>query len=189
MNRLAVIFPGLGYHKDKPLLYYAAKLAKNAGYEICCISYHDMPEKAFGDADMIRNAGELVCQQAKEQLTRYDLHVYDDILLIGKSIGTVGAARIAEANPANSRQIWYTPLQLTFPENGSPAAPCIAFLGTSDPWSDLRIMTKTADAQKIPLHLFPECNHSLECGNPLRDLETLKTVMQLTDAFIRRKDI
>ena len=30
-NKLAVIFPGIGYTKDKPLLYYAGKLAKAAG--------------------------------------------------------------------------------------------------------------------------------------------------------------
>ncbi len=27
-NRIAVFFPGIGYHKDKPLLYYAVKLAR-----------------------------------------------------------------------------------------------------------------------------------------------------------------
>lgn len=28
MNKIAVIFPGMGYGKDKPLLYYAARQAK-----------------------------------------------------------------------------------------------------------------------------------------------------------------
>ena len=28
-NKLAVIFPGIGYHTDKPLLYYGKKLVKN----------------------------------------------------------------------------------------------------------------------------------------------------------------
>ena len=27
-KRLAVIFPGIGYHCDKPILYYSRKLAK-----------------------------------------------------------------------------------------------------------------------------------------------------------------
>ena len=34
MNKLAVIFPGVGYHTDKPLLYYSKKLAFQNGYEI-----------------------------------------------------------------------------------------------------------------------------------------------------------
>ena len=28
-NKLAVLVPGIGYHRDKPLLYYATKLLKN----------------------------------------------------------------------------------------------------------------------------------------------------------------
>ena len=31
-KKLAVLFPGIGYHCDKPLLYYSAKLAGAAGY-------------------------------------------------------------------------------------------------------------------------------------------------------------
>ena len=29
----AVFFPGIGYHCDKPLLYYSRKLAQECGYE------------------------------------------------------------------------------------------------------------------------------------------------------------
>ena len=32
--KLAVVFPGIGYGPDKPLLYYAARLARNQGYQI-----------------------------------------------------------------------------------------------------------------------------------------------------------
>ena len=32
-GKLAVIFPGVGYHADKPLLYYGRKLAKQHGYQ------------------------------------------------------------------------------------------------------------------------------------------------------------
>ena len=31
--KLAVFFPGIGYHCDKPLLYYSRKLAQECGYE------------------------------------------------------------------------------------------------------------------------------------------------------------
>lgn len=33
MRKIAVIFPGLGYTKDRPLLYYAGKIAEAHGYE------------------------------------------------------------------------------------------------------------------------------------------------------------
>ena len=34
MKKLAVLFPGIGYHCDKPLLYYSKKYLKVYGYEI-----------------------------------------------------------------------------------------------------------------------------------------------------------
>ena len=33
-KKIAVLFPGIGYHTDKPLLYYGKKLAGERGYEI-----------------------------------------------------------------------------------------------------------------------------------------------------------
>jgi len=29
--KIAVVFPGIGYHVDKPLLYYSKKIAASAG--------------------------------------------------------------------------------------------------------------------------------------------------------------
>ena len=34
MKKLAVLFPGIGYHCDKPLLYYSKKCLSAYGYEI-----------------------------------------------------------------------------------------------------------------------------------------------------------
>ena len=42
-KRIAVIFPGVGYHVDKPLLYYSRKLAGRYGYEIVCADYGILP--------------------------------------------------------------------------------------------------------------------------------------------------
>ncbi len=39
-KKLLVVFPGIGYHCDKPLLYYGRKTAAEAGYdEVINISY------------------------------------------------------------------------------------------------------------------------------------------------------
>ena len=39
MKKLAVLFPGIGYHCDKPLLYYSKKYLKVYGYEIIEVNY------------------------------------------------------------------------------------------------------------------------------------------------------
>lgn len=38
-NQLAVLFPGIGYHIDKPLLYYSAKLARARGCDLLAVQY------------------------------------------------------------------------------------------------------------------------------------------------------
>ena len=35
MSKLAIYFPGIGYHCDKPLLYYSRSLARELGYQEC----------------------------------------------------------------------------------------------------------------------------------------------------------
>ena len=45
MSKIAVIFPGMGYHSDKPLLFFAKRLARKAGYEVAEVSY-EFPFKA-----------------------------------------------------------------------------------------------------------------------------------------------
>ena len=42
-NQLAVLFPGIGYHIDKPLLYYSAKLARARGYDLLAVQYPALP--------------------------------------------------------------------------------------------------------------------------------------------------
>ncbi len=41
--KLALIFPGIGYHADKPLLYYSIRLARNAGFDIRTINMIHSP--------------------------------------------------------------------------------------------------------------------------------------------------
>ena len=181
-RKLAVIFPGIGYHKDKPLLYYATKLAMQQGYEIIPIEYRDMPQKIRGNAEMMRTAAELAIAQSRELLQNIPIHADTELLFIGKSIGTVAAAQLATELNTPIRQIWYTPLEATF-SIGSKT-PCIAFIGEDDPWSDVGNVKTAAEMQHIPLHIYSDCNHSLECSDVLRNLAVLQDVMGRTAAFL-----
>ncbi|MCR4960144.1 MAG: alpha/beta hydrolase [Lachnospiraceae bacterium] len=182
MKRLAIVFPGIGYHKDKPLLYYSTKLAQAKGYEIIHIEYHDLPAKVKGDAVMMKKAAEIACEQTEEQLKDIPFDEYDDILMIGKSIGTVVGAKFASNHALQARQLWYTPVEATFLFTAE--TPVIAFIGESDPWSDLTTVKSLAVKNEIPLFTYPGANHSLETGDALTDIATLKDVMERTDGFI-----
>ncbi|MBO4902870.1 MAG: alpha/beta hydrolase [Lachnospiraceae bacterium] len=177
-KKLAVIFPGMGYHKDKPLLYYSARLAQSMGYEVNAITYHDLPLET-GTLDEVAKE---VILQAEEHLLKIDLKEYKKIVFIGKSIGTTALAKYAAEHDVETGQIWYTPVTATF---SYPSETCIAFIGDADPCSDVAELKKMAAAKQIPLHTYPDCNHSLECGNTEQDLRTLQDVMQKTEQFLK----
>ena len=56
--KLAVLFPGIGYTCDKPLLYYAEKLALAYGYEVKRVVYGNFPSGVKGDREKMKAAFE-----------------------------------------------------------------------------------------------------------------------------------
>ena len=43
LHKLAVIFPGIGYTADKPLLYFGRRIAVEYGYEVRIMDYKGFP--------------------------------------------------------------------------------------------------------------------------------------------------
>ena len=188
MSKIAVIFPGIGYHSDKPLLYYSRKLAKEAGYEIREVPYKNFPPRIRGSEQKMRQALETAADQAETILKDLDFSAYDRILFIGKSIGTAVAVHYAAEHRLKPFQLMYTPLPETFylaGEDGISQISGVAFHGTADPWADTETLAALADRFKVPLHLTEGGNHSLETGDALTDLKTLLKVMRYSEEVIR----
>ena len=82
MSRLAVIFPGIGYTADKPLLHYSRRIAERAGYEIKILPYGGFPKKVRGDREKMRKCFELALEQSEKLLAGINLDSYSDILFI-----------------------------------------------------------------------------------------------------------
>ena len=112
-------------------------------------------------------------------------HEYEDIVFVGKSVGTIAAAEIASKSPVKDRirLVLYTPLERTFEYSFGEA---IAFTGTADPWvgrEDSKI-PELCKARGISCFTIPEGNHSLESGNVDQDISALQEVIRLTEKFI-----
>lgn len=72
-EKLVIIFPGIGYHCDKPLLYYAKKLAKEHGYEeIVSLKYSYTGKNIRGNEKKMQEACDILYQQAEKQLELID---------------------------------------------------------------------------------------------------------------------
>ena len=129
MKKLAVIFPGVGYHTDKPLLYYSKKLASRNGYEIVEVPYGKFPKGVKSSREKMEKAFFSAVEQAEEILKAVDFSGYDDILFISKSVGTAVSSAYAGKYHLKTRNIYYTPVEASFQFMTQPG---IAFTGTKD---------------------------------------------------------
>ena len=182
IKKLAVLFPGIGYHCDKPLLYYGGKLAMQMGYaENIRLSFNCDKDKVKGKKGGIEEAFAVLYTQAKDQLKDVDWTEYDEILFLSKSIGTVVAAAYAKEKNIKCKQVFMTPLALTFAYAPKPG---IAFTGTADNWVDYRIVVEECDRYGIPLQIYDNANHSLETEDLERNLQILGDVMQRIKSYV-----
>lgn len=181
-KKLAIIFPGIGYHCDKPLLYYSRKLAKERGYEeIISLKYSYTGQNIRGNKEKMQEVFEILYQQAEKQLEMIDFSKYKKILFISKSVGTAISSAYARKHKIRCKQILYTPLEETYKFEHSDA---IAFLGTSDPWSNTENVEMLSNKQNIPIYMYENADHSLETGDVIEDIKTLEDVMKKTKKYL-----
>ncbi len=184
MSKIAVYFPGIGYHCDKPLLYYSRNIACELGYKnYRNISYTYNTGNIRGNDEKMKETYEALFLQTEAELADISWSDYDDVLFISKSIGTIIATSFAEKYRLKSaKHILYTPLAQTYLFNPNHA---IGFIGTEDSWSNTDEIIRLSNANHIPLTVYDDCNHSLECNDTLKNLEILKDVMQRTMDFCK----
>jgi len=182
MKKLAVLFPGIGYHTDKPLLYYSKKIAVENGFEIAEVPYGNFPKGVKGSEEKMRQAFQSALAQTEEILKDMDFGKYDVLLFISKSIGTAVASAYAEKMHLHTHNIFYTPVEDSLNFMSDPG---IVFHGTNDPWAETEPLVEGCRKKGYPVFLTGNANHSLETGDVLRDIENLKLIMSETEKYIK----
>ena len=176
--KTAVVFPGVGYTKDRPLLYYAGKLAAKYGYELKAVDFAglDWSKDKLKDSDFLRETMEkcmLITENALSQIG--DLSDAQTVF-ISKSIGTVVATAYAKRKGISPVQICFSPLEMIgayVPEGGA-----VLFCGDADPYAQFGALEKIANDKKLEMHRIAGGNHSLETGDVATDIDNMKTMMQ-----------
>lgn len=184
MSKIAVYFPGIGYHCDKPLLYYSRNLACELGFQdYKNISYTYKAGNIRGNLEKMTKAYETLLLQAESELADIAWNEYDDVLFVSKSIGTIIATSYAKKYDLKSaKHILYTPLAQTFLFAPDHAA---GFIGTADPWSNIDEIIRLSKTNDIPLTIYDGCNHSLECNDTFKNLENLQDIMQKFTLYLK----
>ena len=182
-KKIAVIFPGIGYHSDKPLLYYSKKAALKHDYEIIEVTY-DLSsfENIKDDIAKREEALQSAYEQAAAQLYKIKFNEYDRVVFIGKSIGTAVAAKFNSSYMINAEQIVFTPIPQTFTyiENCEG----LLFHGSADPLCPTDLIQEAGDALSLTYAIIPEANHSLETGDVVIDIENLGIIIRSVEKIL-----
>ncbi|WP_455716453.1 hypothetical protein [Anaerosporobacter sp.] len=184
-KNLAIIFPGMGYNSNKPLLYYSKNLAENLGFETIEVDYGTLPK---GD---LKAAFEHAMNETRKSLKEQgvtDFNQYDKILFLAKSIGTAVSGTLAnklihEDSSISSKlfSIYLTPVKHSLPMlcgNG------IVFHGTSDTWVETQDVIDTCQDLSMSLYTTDQADHSMETGDVITDLDNMKTIMEHCKEYI-----
>jgi predicted alpha/beta-hydrolase family hydrolase len=188
---LAVLFPGLNYTCDMPLLFYPLKLLLARGAEALQVradytvpAYRSLPPEER--ATWLAADARAVVQTARLQ------GEYAHLVLVGKSIGTIALASLVSLEP-QAVTIWLTPL-LRNPlitaaaEQNRAAALFVA--GTADDLYDAVALQRIQAATQAEAELIEGGDHSLEIeGDFFASLRSLEQTMRAVDGFLGRQGV
>ena len=177
MKKTAVVFPGVGYTKDRPLLYYAGKIAVRCGYELKHLDFSglDWSKEKLKDRSFLEQTLDRCMRITEEALGDPGGLPDGGTVFISKSIGTVVATAYARKKSLDVKQICFSPLEMIGDYVTDEGA--VLFCGDADPYADFASVEKTAMEKRLEMHRIAGGNHSLETGDVCTDIDNLKTMM------------
>lgn len=178
-KKLIVLFPGVKYSTDCPLLYYAKFCYEWKGYEVLEINSYDV-EEVDGLADLDTYAV-LAEKNVKSQLQNVDWKKYTHIVFASKSMGTVIALWLEDELKLSSvTHILLTPLNQTLPYMEKERDYRCIVTGTEDSFVQSQHLKELCQRKKYPLTVIEGVGHRLETEENFMDnLEILKKIVEL----------
>lgn len=170
-----VLFPGVRYSVDTPLLYYAGSAFTQRGYAVLSVDYGDQAQSLTG----LEHTADALEGPVLDHLRVWELGQYEDVVFVSKSIGTVLAGRCARRLDCAVRHIYLTPLELTLPFLNR--AEDMAVGAGADPFLDAERLKAHCAAQGVPLKLYPGVGHRLEDKTDLR--RTLAILGEIVEIY------
>lgn len=166
-KKIVVSFPG-GRGYEIPLLYFGAKYYEDQGYEKLFISH-----PGYGDYDFLA-----LFENADRIISKVDFSEYDDVVFVGKSIGTVVACQIKEKYQIPATLILFTPIYETLPFIHQNNKIKLVAIGDKDRYIDVKLLHEQCEKEKICCHIECGVGHRMEVMNDLgRNLEVIANVI------------
>jgi dienelactone hydrolase len=187
-SALGILLPGLLYTCDMPLLYYTTQLLAQHGADVLQL-HTDYSQPDFQNASSQEQAKWFSADADAAVQAGLAQRKYKQLVLVGKSIGTLALAHLVAASPGNqAATIWFTPLmrQAQLMEAAlAGRGPALFLAGTGDPTYLASAQDRLRSKAGAAVVLIEGANHSLEIpGDLLRSLHIMQDIFQAVDSFL-----
>jgi hypothetical protein len=181
---LGVLFPGLRYTCDKPLLHYTTLALTSLGMDVLQL-WTDYTQAEFAGLSQSEQVLRYLEDARSSLQAAQGWSAYSQLVLVGKSIGTLTMALLVgqgDSSFAQAATIWLTPL-LNLPVVAqavqSLQSRALIAGGTADGTFDLQILEAVRDRPGVKTLVFENANHSLEIpGEPQKSVAALGELVQ-----------
>ncbi len=188
-ERLAVLFPGMRYTVDMPLLYYTSRLLVSTGADALLVDYRYHEDPTFmADVEQER-ARRMTSDVTAACRVALSQRSYRDVTIVGKSLGTLAMAHLlsTETKLSTARAVWLTPLLRN--ENlraqiKTWRGKSLFVIGTADPDYDEKLLGEVETATRGKSLVIEGGDHSLEIeGDFFASLQALEKVLRAVRRF------
>jgi hypothetical protein len=188
---LALIFPGLRYTCDKPLLYYTTQLLLDQERDVIqlWLDYGAPKYKELSQAEQTQYALEYSTALLSAGKNSGS---YTEFIIAGKSMGTLMMTLLLTKFPELRQEttIWLTPLVNLPPVSqaiSSLIGPAFVASGDADPIFDQGAVSLFKTKSNLTTRVIKNGDHSLEIpGDQLNSLQVLSNIMKDLDSFTNK---
>jgi pimeloyl-ACP methyl ester carboxylesterase len=190
-TRLGIVLPGLGYSADMPLLYYSTRLLLDHGADVLQLraNYMTAEFEALPGEERARWTHADATALVHAGLVERD---YEQITLVGKSIGTLAMAHILSTEPrfAKAAALWLTPL-LHRPRLVEAArkhhGPSLLIAGTDDSVYDAAALAQIREATGAETFVVEGADHGMEiAGDLVRSVQVIERIVRAVADWLER---
>jgi hypothetical protein len=189
-EKIALIYPGLRYSCDKPLLHYSTEILLDQGFDVLQL-WADYDNPDFQGASQAEQTVQLIEDGKALLQAGIQSNSYSILIMVGKSLGTLTMAFILseKSNIPELKTIWFTPLFYLPPVSESVlelTGPVFVAGSKADHTFDPDTVSQLQVRPNNIVHVYEDADHSLEIpGDPLRSTKILSSLMSHLIDFLR----
>jgi hypothetical protein len=186
-NHLAIIFPGLGYNADMPLLYYTTSVLSKQGADVLQLRYTYQNE-AFQSLAEQAQYQKIIADCSAAHAVAIKQRSYSRITLVGKSLGTLALGHLlTQSDISSTKFVWLTPLFRNEPlrkQLTSRKHQALFVIGTKDPHYKADVLNEVENKTGGESLVVQNANHSLEVEGVLESVAITEQYVGSLSAFL-----